>query len=60
MIEEDSPTAERIVTADAPEAERRFEANLRPRMLADFVGQSTLKENLHVFFGRGQTAKRAA
>ncbi len=57
MIEEDSPTAERIVTADAPEAERRFEANLRPRMLADFVGQSTLKENLHVFLDAAKRRK---
>ncbi len=38
--------------ATAPEieaGERDFDAHLRPALLADFIGQDKLKENLHVF-----------
>lgn len=38
-----------IIDPDALEGERRAEANLRPRSLADFVGQNKLKDNLSVF-----------
>jgi Holliday junction DNA helicase RuvB len=47
--------------ATAPEAEtseREFDTRLRPALLADFIGQDKLKENLHVFIqaarGRGE------
>src|SRR4051812_23831780 len=37
-----------IVSAAAREDERQFEAALRPQRLADFTGQSKLKENLAI------------
>ncbi len=37
-----------ILSAEIPEEERLFEASLRPRSLADFTGQTKLKENLHI------------
>ena len=40
--------AERLVSADGNEEERRFEAGLRPKRLADFTGQPRLKEVLQI------------
>ncbi len=37
-----------IVSASLQEAERQFEAALRPRLLDDFAGQSKIKENLAI------------
>jgi Holliday junction DNA helicase RuvB len=37
-----------IVSASAQEGEKQFEASLRPSRLADFTGQSKLKENLSI------------
>ena len=37
-----------IVSATLAEEERQFEAALRPRKLADFAGQSKVKENLSI------------
>src|SRR6185369_5137678 len=37
-----------IVSASLREEERQFETALRPRRLADFTGQSKLKENLSI------------
>ena len=37
-----------IVSAAARDDERQFEAALRPQRLADFTGQSKLKENLSI------------
>ena len=37
-----------IVSASLREEERQFEATLRPRKLADFAGQSKVKENLEI------------
>jgi len=37
-----------IVSAAAREEERQFEATLRPKRLADFTGQTKLKENLSI------------
>ena len=42
-------TPERVVTDDAPVEERVFEFSLRPRTMAEFVGQARLKENLSIF-----------
>src|SRR5215467_14409319 len=39
---------QRIVSAAPLEEEAQFEAGLRPRRLADFTGQSKLKENLAI------------
>ncbi len=38
----------RLVAADSNEDDVQFEAGLRPRRLADFTGQSRLKENLQI------------
>jgi holliday junction DNA helicase RuvB len=37
-----------IVSASLREEERQFEAALRPNLLADFAGQSKIKENLQI------------
>src|ERR1700723_502285 len=37
-----------IVSASLQEAERQFEAALRPRLLDDFAGQAKIKENLAI------------
>src|SRR5258705_12959736 len=37
-----------IISAAAEEGERQLEAALRPQRLADFTGQSKLKENLSI------------
>src|SRR5579859_4237953 len=37
-----------IVSASLNEAERQFETALRPHLLADFAGQSKVKENLAI------------
>src|SRR5437763_3751957 len=38
----------RIISAAAQEGDLQFEASLRPRRLADFTGQTKLKENLAI------------
>ena len=40
---------DRIVDREAIETERGFEQTLRPQLLADFVGQRRIKDNLSVF-----------
>ena len=37
-----------IISAERQEGEQQFEATLRPRTLADFIGQKNLKENLAI------------
>ncbi|MFM8999743.1 MAG: Holliday junction branch migration DNA helicase RuvB [Actinomycetota bacterium] len=52
-------TDERIVDAEVPEEERAFDAALRPRSLAEFVGQERIKEQLGLLIdgarARGET-----
>src|SRR5713226_8969071 len=38
----------RIISAEPQDEEKQFEASLRPRTLAEFIGQSNLKENLAI------------
>src|SRR2546428_7653072 len=49
---------ERIVAPVPAGDEAEFEASLRPRTLADYIGQARVKENLGVFMqaarGRGE------
>ena len=47
-------TDERIVAPEQINDEAVFEANIRPRRLADYVGQSRVKENLSVFIKAAQ------
>lgn len=37
-----------VISADSSEDDRKFEAALRPKLLADFTGQPKLKENLAI------------
>jgi Holliday junction DNA helicase RuvB len=52
-------TEERIVDPELPEEEREFDAALRPRVLAEFVGQERIKEQLGLLIdgarARGET-----
>jgi Holliday junction DNA helicase RuvB len=47
-------TDERIVAPEQTNEEAAFEANIRPRKLADYVGQARVKENLSVFIRAAQ------
>ena len=47
-------TDERIVAPEQTNDEAAFEANIRPRRLADYVGQSRVKENISVFIKAAQ------
>src|SRR5713226_5680607 len=38
----------RIISADPQDEEKQFEVSLRPRTLAEFIGQANLKENLAI------------
>jgi Holliday junction DNA helicase RuvB len=42
------PSNSRLVAASGNEDDAQFEAGLRPRRLADFTGQTRLKENLQI------------
>ena len=44
MIEPD-----RLISADSSHSEERFDRALRPTLLADYVGQSAVKEQLQIF-----------
>ncbi len=41
-------TERRIISGERQEDEKQFEASLRPRTLAEFIGQTNLKENLSI------------
>ena len=41
-------TVKRLVVGEALEGEQRFESYLRPRLLAEFVGQQQVKDNLGI------------
>ena len=40
---------ERIITPESQDQEQRFELSLRPKTLAEFIGQPRVKENLTIF-----------
>lgn len=44
-----TPPSERLIGAESREEDRRFDRIFRPDSLADFVGQTKHKDNLHVF-----------
>ncbi len=58
MPEEDEITTERLVAPGAEDLERAAEAALRPRSLAEFVGQKVVRDQLelvlHAAMGRGR------
>lgn len=58
MAEDDELTTERIVAPGAEDLERAAEAALRPRRLAEFVGQRVVRDQLelvlHAAIGRGR------
>ena len=47
-----------IVSASLNEEERQFEATLRPHKLADFAGQSKVKENLAIAIEAAEQSER--
>lgn len=55
MIEPAAIVQDQTIRPEASEEERRFELTLRPKYLQEFIGQNSLKENLHVFL---QAAKK--
>lgn len=44
-----APSTDRILDAASGQDETRVDFALRPQSLEDFIGQSSIKENLHVF-----------
>jgi Holliday junction DNA helicase RuvB len=50
---------ERIVSAAPQEEDRQFDLTLRPRRLAEFVGQNKLKENLSIAIEAAQAREEA-
>ncbi|MFH1509156.1 MAG: Holliday junction branch migration DNA helicase RuvB [bacterium] len=56
MIEEEKvPTKEALVSAAEKNEDSVFELTLRPKKLADFIGQNSIKQNLQIFL---QAAKK--
>lgn len=49
MIQPEPELKERVAAPKAPAEEQVFEVSLRPKSLAEFVGQEKLKENLSIF-----------
>ncbi|NWJ96073.1 MAG: Holliday junction branch migration DNA helicase RuvB [Chloroflexi bacterium] len=52
-------TEERALSGKGREAERAFEATLRPRRLADYIGQDKLKDNLQIVIEAAKARKEA-
>jgi len=51
--------AERVLTATQDPAEARFEESLRPRVLAEYIGQERVTANLGVFIGAARSRGEA-
>jgi holliday junction DNA helicase RuvB len=51
---------EELLKPDADPGERAEETTLRPRRLADFVGQPRLKEHLEILLGAARRRRQAA
>ena len=49
----------RPIAAEATTDENGFELSLRPKTLAEFVGQQKIKENLEIFLGAAKKRKEA-
>jgi Holliday junction DNA helicase RuvB len=52
-------TEDRVVTPQQINDEAAFEANIRPRRLTDYIGQSKVKDNLKVFIQAALERKEA-
>ncbi|MEZ4598530.1 MAG: Holliday junction branch migration DNA helicase RuvB [Syntrophotaleaceae bacterium] len=50
---------DRLITAGLSGDDARFEASLRPRTLAEYIGQSKAKENLQVFIDAARARQEA-
>src|SRR5205814_100534 len=48
---------EELLRAGASPAEEAEETTLRPRRLAEFVGQASLREHLEIVLGKGPSAR---
>lgn len=50
---------ERIISRQEKEEDRTLDLTLRPRTLAEFIGQEKIKKNLHYFLGAAKKRKEA-
>lgn len=50
---------QRIISAEPQDEDKQFEAGLRPRALAEFVGQANLKENLAIAIEAAKARREA-
>ncbi len=51
--------ARRIITTEAMEEDKAVEKSLRPRLLADYIGQEKVKDNLKVYIDAAKARKEA-
>ncbi len=49
----------RIITTELIDEDKRFESNLRPQMLEDYIGQQKVKDNLKVYIEAAKLRKEA-
>ena len=49
---------DRLVTSGPSDEDAQYEAGLRPRSLAEYIGQDRLRDNLHVAIAAARRAKR--
>ena len=61
MIDQEAPkvTTERIVSSVRDDEEQQYEAGLRPRTLAEYVGQERVRENLAVSIAAARQRREA-
>jgi len=50
---------ERIVSARLTEEDKEFDKSLRPRRMAEFIGQAKIKENLNIFIAAAKSRQEA-
>ena len=51
--------AKRMIETSLTQEDVKIEGSLRPKCLADYIGQTKVKENLKIYRG-GETAERCA
>lgn len=49
--------AKRVITTELTEEDVKIESNLRPQMLADYIGQAKAKENLKIYIEAAKARK---
>ena len=51
--------AKRMISTELSEEDRRLESSLRPQMLADYIGQAKVKENLKIYIEAARQRKES-